>query len=251
MVQLTSDWDSYVVRVDGKIASIFVDLGALPKAPSAALPYLGCFRLHMNAPRADGLSGSTELTALIAIEDALTEELVDPGSMYVGRCTSNARRDFFFYLPRPDGWSARARDCMRTFPDYRFESFVRADPDWSRYLEFLYPSAGILRSISNRRVCQYLRRKGDDLRSTRELDHCASFPDAAARDAFVRDAKQLGFAVRELSGPDETSTRCTVHLWRSDVPSFAGIDEVTRPLVVLAAHHGGEYDGWEMRGLSA
>jgi regulator of RNase E activity RraB len=251
MVQLTSDWDSYVVRVDGKVASIVVDLGALPKAPSAALPYLGCFRLHMNAPRADGLSGSTERDALIAIEDALSEELVENGTVYVGRCTSNARRDFFFYLPKPDGWSARARDCMRTFPGYRFESFVRDDREWSTYRDFLYPSAGVLRSISNRRACRQLEKQGDALRATREIDHFASFHDTAARDAFVRDAERLGFAVRAITGPGETSSRCSVQLWRGDVPSFPGIDDVTRPLLELAAKHGGEYDGWETQVLSA
>ncbi len=251
MVQRKSDWDSYVTRVDGQPASILVDLGAMPIAPSSVLRYLGYIRLHMNAPRADGLAGEAELDDLREIEDALAEELVESGTVYVGRCTASGRRDFFFYLARPDGWGRRVGECMRAFPRHRFECAARLDRDWSSYRDFLFPSAAVWRSLSNRRVCRHLEKNGDTLRATREIDHFATFHDAAARDAFVSDAKALGFAVRALAEPDEKSTRHGVQLWRKDVPSFPEIDDVTRPLLELAAQHGGEYDGWETQVLSA
>jgi regulator of RNase E activity RraB len=34
-------------------------------------------------------------------------------------------------------------------------------------------------------------------------------------------------------------------MWRTDVPTFDAIDEITGPLFNLAQKHGGEYDGWE------
>jgi len=36
-----------------------------------------------------------------------------------------------------------------------------------------------------------------------------------------------------------------VRIYRADLPSFENIDEVTHPLVKLAAEYGGEYDGRE------
>lgn len=242
---MTDNWDFYFLRVDDKPASIFVDLDAIEYAPVAALPYMAYVALHMNAPRDDGLSSQAEFDTLATIEDALKEQLVGEGTDYVGRCTTNGCRDFFFYVAQPEGWATRVAACMAAFPQYKYEAHAREERDWTSYLEYLYPGPLDRQTISNRRVCDALEHNGDALTEPREIDHWAYFPDAAARDAYVAEAAGQGFKLRVLSQADDEDPRYGAQLWREDVPSPREIDGITIALLNIAEKHGGEYDGWE------
>lgn len=242
---MTDDWDFYFLRVDDKPASIYVDLGAHDFAPNPKLPYMGYVRLHMREPRNDGLSSNAEFDALVSVEDALTASLVNIETEYVGRCTTDSCRDFFFYVSHPQAWSSRVAACMLSFDGYQYEADTREEPDWSSYFSYLYPSDADRQTIENRRVCEALKRNGDKLSEPREIDHWAYFADAKSLTAYVEEALQLGFKVRAISAPDDTCDNHSAQLWRSDIPTLNSIDDVTLPLFNLAAKNGGEYDGWE------
>jgi regulator of RNase E activity RraB len=233
---MTDDWDFYFLRVADKAASIYVDLGAHETAPNPNLPYMAYIRLHMNAPRDDGL---------VTIEDSLKAALVNGSTDYVGRCTTNSCRDFFFYVATPTEWSSRVASCMSLFASYKYEADTREEREWSSYLEYLYPSDGDRQRIENRRVCDALERNGDKLTVAREIDHWAYFSSQETLNAYVAEAIQLGFNVREVFPPDANDERHCARVWRSDVPAYHSIDDVALPLFNLAAAHGGEYDGWE------
>lgn len=240
-----NNWDFYFTQVEGKAASMYVDLGLHKRAPDRKLPFVAYVSLDMKAPRDDGLSSQQEFDILIAIEDMLRASLEDKGTRYVGRCTINGCRDFLFYVAQPDDWGTRVAACMRKFSDYAFVTKVQEDAAWSLYLWFLYPDEADLQVIQNRRVCDALERNGDKLIAAREIDHWAYFPDAGSRDAYVADARKLGFAVRAVTCEEGDGGRYCARVWRWDVPSFDVIDEVTLPLFELAIAHSGSYDGWE------
>ena len=242
---MTDDWDFYFLQVEDKAASIYVDLGAHETAPNANLPYMAYIRLKMNAPRDDGLSSQQEFETLVAIEDLLKATLVNGSTDYVGRCTTDSCRDFFFYVATPTDWSSRVASCMSPYASYKYEADTREERDWSSYLDYLYPSNADRQTIANRRVCDALERSGDNLTVAREIDHWAYFTSREALSAYVSEAIQLGFNVRELFLPDADHERHCARIWRSDVPAHNSIDDVTLPLFNLAATHGGEYDGWE------
>ena len=242
---MTDDWDFYFVHVDSKPASMYVDLGAHADAPNPALPHMAYVRLRMNSPREDGLSSQGEFDTLVQIEDALKAALIDDATDYVGRCTTDGCRDFFFYVGQPGSWSSRVERCMRAFAGHEYQTGTREEPDWSSYFSYLYPSDADRQTIENRRVCEALERNGDKLEAEREIDHWAYFPDAGSLQRYVDAAATLGFAVRAISAPDEEQEFHCAQLWRVDVPSYNTIDDVTLPLFRLAAEHGGNYDGWE------
>jgi hypothetical protein len=243
---MAKDWDFYACRVDDKPASIFVDLALACAAPIAHSPALAYVFLEMNAPRPDGLSSQTEFATLAAIEDALEKELcAERRTVYVGRSTSAGRRDFFFYCGDAGDWKERVDAVMRRFPDYDFDCGARGDREWRTYFEFLYPSPEDHQRMRNRRVCFNLEKHGDALAEEREIDHWADFPSAAARAAFIERAEALGFRLRGSRDPEKPGDRFGVRLYRRDVPSFDGIDNVTLPLFQLAEELGGDYDGWE------
>jgi len=242
---MTDDWDFYFCRIDDRPASTFVDLGALEYAPSTSLPYLGYVRVVLNDATADGLSSAGESKVLAAIEDALEDTLVAPHTGYVGRCTTAGARDFYYYTSAAEGWKARVDEAMQAFPAYDYDADARPDPEWTTYLGYLAPGDEDRQRIENRRVCESLEAGDDALTEPREIDHWAYFAEAAQRDAFVAAAAGLGFAVRLLIEPDADLPDCGAQLWRTDIPGYETIDEITLPLFELANHHGGSYDGWE------
>src|SRR5438045_1907083 len=126
---MSKDWDFYLCRVDGEVASIFVDLGVAAETPIPTLPHLAFIRLYMRSPRADGLSSQDEFGVLSQIEHVLETALVAEGrSIYVGRNTSAGFRDFVFYLSDPSNWVARVEAALMPFTSYRYEVGTRPDP---------------------------------------------------------------------------------------------------------------------------
>jgi regulator of RNase E activity RraB len=242
---MTDDWDFYFLQVDDQPASIYVDLGARAAAPVAGLPHMAYVRLRMRDPRDDGLSSREEFDTLVAIEDALSAALVGAGTGYVGRCTTNGCRDFFYYVADPGDWPARVAACLQAFPAYEHEAGTQPDPDWSTYLSYLHPSDADSQTIQNRRVCEALQSQGDTLSVAREIDHWAYFPAEADRDAFVAEALALGFQLRQSHPPEEPGDAWCAQVWRADIPAADAIDGITLPLFELAELHGGDYDGWE------
>lgn len=242
---MSEDWDFYFCRVDDRAASIFVDLGVASQAPIESLPNLGYVRIHMRAPREDGLSSQDEFQALSTLEDALETLQVDGESAYVGRNTSNGCRDLYFYIRTTEHWHQKVAATMRSFPAYEFESGTRADPSWTTYFDFLHPSEEDRERIQNRRTCDVLERQGDRLDQERPIDHWAYFPEPDSRHAFIAEAKALGYIIQELIEPEDKQRSYGVRLSSVGRPSLHEIDDLTLPLFRAARAHGGEYDGWE------
>ena len=242
---MTNDWDFYFCRVDDSPASIFVDLGASTVAPLAQFPVMAHVRLYLRNPREDGLSSQAEFETLRSLEDALESLQSDAEGTYVGRCTSDGCRDFYFYARNGISWEKRVATIMKDFPAYEFECGTRSDPAWTAYFNFLYPSDEDRERIQNRRTCEVLEKNGDKLTTARPVDHWAYFPNPELRRAFVQDAQALGYDVAEWIDSTSADERCGVRLSAVGLPSLDTIDELTLPLFRAARARGGEYDGWE------
>lgn len=241
---MSERWDFYFFDNQGKAASAFIDLGIARDVPLPDYPVSACLYLDMATPRPDGLSSNEEYDALIEVEDTIAE-LSDQVALYVGRVTSEGRRDFYFYVSDAGRWEADVRQLMERFPRYHYRTASRQDPDWDVYSNHLYPDEEQRHSISNRQVCESLERHGDPLTDARDIDHWTYFPDATIRDEFIRQASAMGYQLRGAWGPDEDNGDYAAQLYRSDVPAFDQIDDATHPLVRLAERLGGRYDGWE------
>lgn len=240
---MPQNWDFYFCQVDGKPASIFLDLA---QAPRPELPCMAYLRLFLRSPRPDGLSSDEEAPALDRIEDALGASLKDCGdAVFVGCNTSDGLRDLIFYAGDGSACERRLAAVMRQFPGYKFETGSRPDPEWRVYRCFLYPDASQRQSMQNRRVYAALQLQGDPLTQPREIDHWIYFPDAYARSVFIDDCRAHGFQVRTMREPDKACAQYGVRLYRSDSPDPATFDAVTRLLIELAEATNGEYDGWE------
>lgn len=150
---LPEDWDFYMCQVDGKIASIYLNLALKEHLPLAQLKYVMYLQFHMVQPREDGLSSGEDFEQLMALEDLLNHELSEQAhAVYVGRVTTDGNRDFFFYLASLEQIEAQIRQIMQSYPIEQYRFGMRLDERADVYLNYLFPSEQTLQEIMARRI---------------------------------------------------------------------------------------------------
>jgi regulator of RNase E activity RraB len=245
---MSDAWDFYFANVNSVLASLFVDLGIRDSVPAPDRPWLLWTWVYFRQPRDDGLSSSEEAPILHQIEDAVTHAVKEiTEAELVGRITTSGRREFYFYGPRPDHFVEAVASALKAFPSYEFDSGIQEDPEWSQYLNVLYPSPEDRQRIKNLHVVEVLEKRGDPLKTPRLVSHWAYFNSPQDRTKFIAKAVAAGFKVADEFESDDPETEHPfgVTLERTDRVDWNSINEVTLNLFRLAQEVGGDYDGWE------
>ncbi|MDR2489617.1 MAG: DUF695 domain-containing protein [Desulfovibrio sp.] len=269
---MTDNWDSYLCEVEGKPASILVDIGAVSLAPVLRLPYLAYVAISVANPDENGFPHGEEFDNLSFLEDALEDALTaDETSVHIGRCITNGHYELVFYAAEPAGWNNRVAAIMERHPSCAWEADTRYEPGWDSYLGFLFPGEQDLLIIQNRRLCRLLREQGDLPGKIRPIRHRLDFFDPAAGRTFCRAARKLGFhteetgahAAQEGPGADTEESAAegeadlirlalnrlgaglpTFRIYLTRMDTIENIDEISLSLMDSAAEHDGEYLGW-------
>jgi|SRR6267143_924190 len=162
----------------------------------------------MKSPRPEGLSSQEEADTLWKLEDNLTTTLEkELNAVFVGRITSQGRREFYFYVPQVPENDGVIDRSLSSFSRYEYETGTQDDPSWHQYLSVLYPSEEEVQKIENRRVLEVLQKKGDRLGEPREVSHWIYFKSEADRLKFSDLMKELGYELLPTSGMDEQEPR--------------------------------------------
>ena len=244
---MSDNWDFYFANVNEMLASLFVDLGIRGSAPDPERPWLLWVWVYLNQPLENGLSSSEEAPILHQIEDCLAPAVEErAGALLVGRITTAGRREYYFYASRPDHFEETAARALESFPGYKFDSGTQEDPQWSQYLDLLYPTREDRQKIQNRHVVDSLKKQGDTLKTARPVSHWIYFKSEQDRSRFVAAAVNEGFKVIDNSeSADPCERPYGVTLERVDYVNWNSVNEVTLGLFALATNVDGEYDGWE------
>lgn len=239
-------WEIYVTYVDDNPAVILVDIGVVESIPITRLPNLVWLWIHLKTTDEEGFPSEDEDIRLNEIEDLVTEGMGDLALRYVGRITTDGRREFYFYTDDPEKFQQLATEAMSSVSEYEFEIDVADDPEWTHYQNVLYPSAEDFQQIHNQHVISQLQQAGDSLTAPRPVDHYANFRTVEDRDAFIAAAEAEGY--ESVSRPDRTEDGSefpySVGLLRVDPVDPDTIDRITFELFDLARQHTGEYEGW-------
>jgi len=242
-----SDWVSHQRTSAQGPVGLAVDLALGARAPDLARPRLARVRCLLAAPRDDGQPGPAEAERLAKVEDVLARELAPLDATYAGRVTLAGAREHLFYLP--DATPAAAVDAAHdrarvAVAGYDLTPLAEDDPAWHAYREELFPTPRTLRFLLDRRALEAPGRRGDA--GPRPVDHQASFPSAAAREAFAAEAASQGFAAVARRDDAPAPNPFAVDLRRSDPLALRELHAVTWSLCELAGRHGGAYDGWTL-----
>jgi len=243
-----SDWDTYLMQVEGRPVSVVVDLGLRAAAPMADRPLAVLIRTRILRPQPNGLPGAAEAARLDSLEQRLEDCLQrDRDAVYAGRYTQRGIRTFHFFTADSAGQAEALHRALAPFPEYAWLARTLTDTAWSNYLDALYPPPRELELIRDRRLVDRLQRQGDPLVRPRPVEHYLRFPSKTSRMEFLRQPGMEAFTVAEM--PEADSARrdmpYLLHLRRADIPDMGFIDRVIMPLRDKASRMRGRYEGWE------
>jgi uncharacterized protein (TIGR01619 family) len=242
---MAENWKPYLCNVNGKIASIFVNLGLQDSAPIASKPWLLWTSVYFQTPRPDGLSDRKEAPTLYKIEDALNS-CVSRACRAVpcGRITTEGRREFYFYGETKDGFSLAVEAAVKSFEGYKWDLGDEEDPQWDQYFDVLYPSPEDLQRIANMDLLDVLVQRGDVLSVAREVRHWLYFPSESSRALFRDAAVAVGYQMVSESSA-KRDLPFGIEVTRTQSIEQHLIDATVIELLHLSQRFDGEYDGWE------
>jgi len=150
---MEEQWNSYICKVNGNIASIFLNLALREHSPMPDKPWLLWVWVNLKNPRPDGLSDQCELESLIEVEDSLSEEMLDScRAILAGTITTENRREFYYYGESAESFQSAVERALSPLDGYRFDTGTQRDTNWKQYLDVLYPSETDLQRIKLRDV---------------------------------------------------------------------------------------------------
>lgn len=237
------EWDFYPCLIDGAPASIFLNFRYEHAAPPSALDTLFRLRVQMLEPDEHGMGTTNESTEFNTLEDAMAARATEAGLCYLARVRAGGLWELAFY------GAPACKDAIQSlralFTNRRTYIDIRPDADWGFYREFLLPDAERRQWMEDRRLTDALAERGDPLERPRRVDHWAHFATAGARDHFVRDALQAGFALQRAASVEHHELPFGAQVFRTDAVDLEHIHDVVMELRELATKHGGDYEGWE------
>lgn len=249
-------WESYICQIDGRPASILVDVGLAETPDEFGGETLLRLTLTLAQARSDGLSSAAEYDRLIAAENAITQVVEGAGATYAGRITTAGQRTLYIYGEIADRELERVRGEAGRL-GYEIAIAQESDPDRRGYRQDLYPTPDEWAAIRDQKVFDVLRDNGDALEAPRTVVHVAYFPDRAGADGFARWAATEGLATAgieegvDASAGEDDERRYSVVLTGIATPRPGDFTDLTNALRRAADAHGGEYDGWETEVVAA
>jgi uncharacterized protein (TIGR01619 family) len=239
-------WDFYICDVNDVVASIYLNLGLRDAAPERERPNLLWVWVEMKWPGEDGLSSNSEFDKLCEIEDQMTETMKSRfEAAYCGRITTDGRREFYYYAAGAQGLEQVVEEALAKFKGHEFECGSKPDPEWTQYLDVLYPSEETRQSMENRRVLDVLEKNGDTLARPRDVWHWISFRRDVDRKEFLAAVVPLEYRLQSESDTEGKAHPKRICVVRFQSVEAGEIDDAATELFRLAKKHGGEYDGWE------
>ncbi len=239
----TADFDFYPAAIDGRRASIVVDLAAPDHAPVAGCGALVTVRVAMLHPREDGLRDAVELEPLRELEDVVVPALEEGVSAIpVGRLMVNGVLVFYAYAPDDTTDVAVTVALAGVDPGpYTLRTAVAPDPEWQLLRELLAPDPYARQAIWNRRLLVQFAAQGDDPSAIREIDHVVLFPTAEAAQTAAEALSAAGYRVDPPVAEDD-SVRLEFH--RDESLADGAADTFVEQVLDLVLPLGGDYDGW-------
>ncbi len=240
---MSDNWNTYFSHIDNKPASYLLDMDPWSDGEHEEFVHLYRLSVILNEPNEDGLTTQEEAAVLNRMEDVLNDSL-SRRYLFVGRITTNGRRDFYYYTDSADGEELQSR-ADKAVRHYQYHiNRVEEEKPRDFYYESLFPSKSERQRIANRQLIEQLRALGDQLEKPRTVNHWIYFDSATSCNQFKDNVQQAGF---RIENQDSEDNKHSLRISRDDVVQFHAISEVTDYLVAVSEEYEGDYDGWETK----
>lgn len=215
--------------------------------PLENLKFLIKITLHYRQA-SNGFATSAERTRMNKIEECLRGILLSPNYEYVGHIIERGKMTSYFYgkTVAPQEITVKYGFLKKTI----VHPESQPDPDWLFYRHDLEPTLVEKHIHWNRGLHQTFIKQGDNPALPRPVDIACIFPTRATLQAFLDEAKSLGYGHSDpaLWGSPEQANDPSEDYWCELIKNTSIEPEtmahICAEIEELATKHGGEYDGW-------
>ncbi len=239
-------WELYMKNLEGKPASIQFNAGISMEIEALQYthPTVAFVKATLKEPNENGLLSEKEEPEILFMEDKLEAAMIKFRiGKYVGRIISDGYVTFLYYVQFTYNWSDFIAFALNEHQNYQISNGHNEDKEWNYYKKLLYPSDREWQRIQNHKVCDTLKKQGDNLHIPRAIEHKLFFQSEDKKDALIVALEEKGFKIKEAITNDDG-----IHglgFYRLDKPFYHDINTITLNLIEIAEKYDAQYDGWE------
>jgi uncharacterized protein (TIGR01619 family) len=241
------EWQNYMATYEqNKPGSVTLRMDLINSAPLLDYEYVLVTGVNFETTSKDGFPDSDQtFTILHGLEDEVLNLVSKTSnSILVGSFMYNSQRLQYFYLTD----TIEIRNELNAFYNSKSRNGyvnIKVDQEWNYYREFLYPSQETLNYMGDESVVRNLMKAGDDLSTSRRVDHWIYFKDKSSMKLFEKEVSKVEFIVGSSGKNKKSELPFVMNIWRIDKVDLGSIYPITNKLRMLAKKMNGEYDGWE------
>jgi len=217
------------------------------EAPINGYDFLFYVKIKYRVTKESDFPVGNKLKKLYRIKDSIYNKMQSVAdSKYVGSFMYDGSRFEYYYVKDASDIENHIDKLFRnTFRGEKYEVYVKSDPAWELYLDFLYPNDEILNFMSNRDTVIQLKNAGDDVLTVRKIDHYAQFTSVNDMNLFEEAIKKLAYTVSSKKPIKSDAYSHEIRFYRDNSVTLENTLKFTTELINLTKEFNGNYDGWE------
>ncbi len=247
---------SYLDEYDGKPVYSIVDLGLSEIAPVAEYDrYLAIILpVQINKDGSGNDLSNAELKALHRVEDKCIREAEAKDYLYIGHAIfASAEYMYIAFYCREDQKDEAIRSLQAICTGNGREPtriFSKKDPEWSYYLEQLYPDIKHIQPINHQEILEDLKKHGDTGTKPRAVSFWLYFPTKAEAERCLGEAASNGYTLETINDMREdknfSGQKPFALTIRKEMPlTMEQMNTTAWALIDMARKYNGDYDGIE------
>ena len=241
-----SSFTFYPAEVDGDPAAFVVDLEQEPRNDLRTRIVVA---VPMRDPSEDGLRSDDETGTLDRVQEMIMNRIEEAYSaVLVGFYDLKGTATLVFYAKSGKITPAAVAQAVGDIGPYGIDVHVADDPEWTFYIEVLFPDDYALQGIWNRALVAELEANGDTLDEPRQVDHLARFSSKAEAEKAAKALSAAHFKIDDI-GEDETEKGAAITCWavafhRKETLEDDKPNRFSAEVLDIILPFDGEYDGW-------
>ncbi|TCZ71834.1 DUF695 domain-containing protein [Paenibacillus albiflavus] len=238
---MSEHWDIYLTQSNNNNVFVRLDLGIKDSVPISGADKL----VQVSIQTKSLFSKKMNFELLHIIEDEIGSALTE-SDFYIGVITEADMRTFYIYTIQEKKLLNTVESILSKHKKQTSDISIVDDPEWSFYLETLYPDVYKYQWIQDRHVVEQLIANNDNQKVPREITHWLYFSDIASRESYKNKLdREVYKIIDETTFEEETDYPYQLSISHKGTTELETIYQYTTELIKKSLEVGGNYDGWE------
>lgn len=240
-------WNTYQAKQEKGVSSTNLRMDLIEKAPINGYDFLFYIKIKYRVTKESDFPVGNKLKKLYRIKDAIYDKMLSVSDgYYVGSFMFDGSRFEYYYVKDASDIERHIDKLFKNkFRGEKYEVYVKSDPSWDLYINYLYPNDEIKNFMSNRDTVIQLKNAGDDVTTARKVEHYATFTSNNDMNLFAEAVEKLSYTVSYKKKINNEAFPYEIKFYRDNSVTLDNALKFTTELINLAKEMNGNYDGWE------